>query len=294
MVLRLRAASVNSGDSRVRGCRFPQGMSFIGRLAMGWHGPRQAILGTDGAGVVETLGPGVQNWRVGDEVMVVKGTAMGCHAERVLVKPGNVVVRKPESLSWAEAVSLPFGGQTARFFLTKAGLKRDDEVLVIGASGAVGGAALQWISLMGARAIAVTRSANNEWVRQLGATEVIDYTTTDYAAGGRRFDLVMDCMGAGSFRTLRHLVKPGGAYLAVAGGLPDYLARTANEVRCVTGMTPESADLVGKLVELTGSGRFRPMVGACFPFEEVPAAHALVDGGHKRGVVVVEVGHQNS
>lgn len=293
LVLRLRAASVHSGDSRVRGCRFPAGMGFAGRLALGWNGPRQAILGTDGAGVVETLGPGVEDWRVGDEVLVVKGAAMGCHAERVLVKRGDVVVRKPESLGWAEVVSLPFGGQTARFFLTKAGLGRDQEVLVIGASGAVGSAALQWISLTGARSIAVTRHSNNEWVRRLGAAEVIDYTTTDYAGGGRRFDVVMDCTGAGTFRTLRHLVKPGGSYLAVAGGLPDFLARTSGGVRCVTGVIPESAEIVGEMVERVVSGSFLPMVGACFPFEKLPDAHALVDSGHKRGVAVVEFGPQN-
>ncbi|RYD39896.1 MAG: NAD(P)-dependent alcohol dehydrogenase, partial [Verrucomicrobiaceae bacterium] len=201
MVVRLRATSVHSGDSRVRGCRFPAGMGSAGRLALGWNGPRQAVLGTDGAGVVEALGPGVEAWRTGDEVLVVKGAAMGCHAERVLVKRGDVVVRKPESLGWAEAVSLPFGGQTARYFLTKAGLARDAEVLVIGASGAVGSAALQWISLLGARSIAVTRASNGEWVRRLGAAEVIDYTTTDYAGGARRFDGVMDCTGAGTFRT---------------------------------------------------------------------------------------------
>ncbi len=293
MVVRLRAVSVNSGDARIRGCRFPFGMGLAGRLALGWNGPRQRILGSDGAGVVESLGPGVEGWRIGDEVLVVKGVAMGCHAERVLVRAADVVVRKPERLGWAEAVSLPFGGQTAIFFLNKAGLKAGDEVLVIGASGAVGSAALQWIHRAGARAIAVTRPVNAAWVRQLGAVEVLDHTTTDYVAGGRQFDLVMDTVGAGTFRTLRHLVKPGGAYLAVAGGLPDFLAGSAGGVRCVTGITPESVDVVRELVALAASGEFRPMVGECFPFDALREAHALIDDGHKRGVAVVEIDPQN-
>ena len=192
MVARVLAASVSSGDARVRGCRFPAGMRLAGRVALGWRGPRQAVLGTDCAGVVEAVGPETEPWRAGDAVLVAKGAAMGCHAERVLVRACDVVARKPEGLGWAEAASLPFGGQAARYFLDKAGLKKGDEVLVIGASGAVGSAALQWISLAGARAIAVTRAVNAEWVRTLGAAETLDYTATDYAAGRRRFDLVME------------------------------------------------------------------------------------------------------
>ncbi len=294
VVVSLRAVSVNSADARIRGCRFPAGMGVAGRLALGWNGPRQRILGTDGAGVVESVGPGVERWRVGNEVLVVRGAAMGCHAETVLVRATDVVVQKPESLGWAEAVSLPFGGQTAKYFLKKAGLKAGDEVLVIGASGAVGSAALQWIAMAGARPIAVTRSSNAEWVSELGAAEVLDYTTTDYAAGGRRFDLVMDCVGAGTFRTLRHLAKPGGAYLAVAGGVPDFLAGSSGGVRCVTGVIPESAELVSELVDLARIGRFRPMIGESFLFDELPAAHALVDRGHKRGVAVVNISSYTS
>lgn len=293
VVVRLRAASVNSGDARIRGCRFPRGMGLAGRLALGWGGPRQKILGTDGAGVVESVGPDVERWRVGDKALVVKGVAMGCHAERVLVRSGDVLVRKPESLSWTEAVSLPFGGQTANYFLKKAGLKAGDEVLVIGAAGAVGSAALQWIARAGARAIAVTRPLNSGWVRQLGASEVLDYASTDYAAGSRRFDLVMDCVGVGTFRSLRHLVNPGGAYLAVAGGVPEFLARSAGGIRCVTGVTPESSEVVEELLGLAASGEFRPMIGDCFPFDSLPSAHTSVDGGHKRGVTVVEICPKN-
>lgn len=289
VVVGLRAASVNSADARIRGCRFPVGMGLAGRLALGWSGPRQRILGTDGAGVVEFVGQDVDRWQVGDEVLVVKGAAMGCHAERVLVRRGDVMVRKPESLGWAEVVSLPFGGQTAKYYLNKAGLKTGDEVLVIGASGAVGSAALQWIAMTGAQAIAVTRPVNAEWVRQLGATEVMDYTKTNYAEEGRRFDLVMDCVGAGTFRTLRHLVKSGGAYLAVAGGVPDFLARSSGGVRCVTGVTQESTNVVGELLDLAASREFRPMVGETFSFEELPAAHDLVESGRKRGVAVMEI-----
>ncbi|MEX1117763.1 MAG: zinc-binding dehydrogenase, partial [Terrimicrobiaceae bacterium] len=135
---------------------------------------------------------------------------------------------------------------------------------------------------------AVTRRCNTDWVNGLGAVDVVDYTETDYAAGSAQFDLVMDCVGAGTFRTLRHLVKPGGAYLAVAGGVPDFLARPSGGVRCVTGVTPESSDVVNEMIGLVNAGKFRPMVGDCFPFDQLPAAHALVDTRHKRGVVVVE------
>lgn len=285
--VRVRAMSVTSADSRIRACRFPAGMGVAGRLALGWRGPRAQILGTDCAGTVDAVGPGVKDWREGDAVLVVKGAAMGCHAERVRVKASDVVVRLPKGMDWADATSLPFGGQTARYFLGKAGLKAGDEVLVIGASGAVGSAAVQQIALVGARAVAVTRSVNWGWVRGLGASETLDYETTDYRLQTRRYDLVMDCVGAGTYRTLRHLAKPGGAYLAVAGGLPDFLARSAGGVRCITGYTSESAKVVADLLSLAAEGRILPGIGARFAFEELPSAHALVDTGWKRGAVVV-------
>lgn len=289
VVVRIRAASVSTADARVRGLRFPAGMAFPGRLAMGWRGPRRSILGTDCAGVIETVGPGVKDWQVGDPVLVVRGAAFGCHAEQVRVPVDGVIARIPQGMGWAEAVSLPFGGQTARYFLQKAALKAGDEVLVIGASGAVGGAALQWIARAGAHAVAVTRSVNADWVEGLGAAELIDYTATDYTASNRQFDFVMDCIGAGTFKTLKHLAKPGGGYLAVAGGLPEFLAHRSGGVRCVTGFTPESTDVVAELLALVASGEFRPMVGERFAFQDLPAAHALIDGGHKRGTVVVEI-----
>jgi NADPH:quinone reductase-like Zn-dependent oxidoreductase len=246
-------------------------------------------LGTDCAGTVEEVGAGVSGWRVGDAVLVVKGASMGCHAERVRAKASDVVVRVPPGMDWGDAVSLPFGGQTARYFLNKAGLRAGDEVLVIGASGAVGSMAVQLIALAGARAVAVTRAVNADRARGLGAAEVIDYETANYAGQARRYDVVMDCVGAGTYRTLRHLAKPGGAYLAVAGGLPDFLARGVGGVRCVTGYVPESAEVVGELVKLAAEGRLKPVVGARFSFCELPAAHALVDSGRKLGAVVVEM-----
>jgi NADPH:quinone reductase-like Zn-dependent oxidoreductase len=290
VVVQVETASVSSGDARVRGCRFPAGMGLAGRLALGWKGPRQAVLGSDCAGTVVAAGTGVTRWRPGDAVLVVTGAAMGCHAEQVAVKAAGVVLAKPPTLGWREAVSLPFGGQTAWYFLKKAGLKAGDEVLVVGAAGAVGSAAVQLVALAGARAIAVTRRENDAFVRSLGAVEVIDYTTTDYAGQGRRFDLVMDCVGAGTFRTLGHLARPGGAYLAVAGGLPDYLARSRDRVRCITGYTPESVEVIEELLRLVMAGKFRPVVGEVYPFAELPAAHARVDSGHKLGTVVVELG----
>lgn len=288
--MRVHATSVNSADSRVRACRFPPGLGLIGRLALGWRGPRCRVLGTDCAGTVEAVGPGPSPWRIGDAVLVVTGAHMGCHAEIVLAKARDVVVPLPPGLGWTEATSLPFGGQTARHFLNKAGLRAGQRILVIGASGAVGSAAVQHIALAGAHAIAVTRSVNAPWITALGATEAIDHEHTDYAAStsASRYDFVMDCVGTGNFRTLRHLVRPGGAYLAIAGGLPDMLARPKDGVRCITGYTPESKEVVAELVASASSGQLKPSIGARFPFHELPAAHALVDTGRKRGTVVIE------
>lgn len=289
ILVRVVTTSVSAADARVRGCRFPAGMRFAGRLALGWKGPRQPVLGTDCAGFVERVGRDVSRWKVGDSVIVVRGAAMGCHAEKVLAKADGVVVAKPERLGWAEAVSLPFGGQTARNFLQKAGLKPGDEVMVIGAAGAVGSAAVQLIARAGARAVAVTRGANRDWIRNLGAAQVLDREQGDFRAGTRRYDIVMDCVGVEGFAALRPLVKPGGAYVAVAGGLPEFLTWPRAGVRCLTGYTPESAEAIEALVSLTLAGDFRPVVGERFAFSDLPSAHVLADSGGKRGTAVVEV-----
>lgn len=288
IVVKVAAASVSSGDARVRGCRFPTGMRLPGRLALGWRGPRQPVLGTDCAGIVEEVGPGADRAEVGDAVLVVAGAAMGCHAERVRAGAKHLVLPLPDRLGWDEAVSLPFGGQTARYFLDKAGLAPGMEVLVIGAAGAVGSAAVQLVALAGARVVAVSRQENAAWLSGLGVSEVLDYRSPGYPGPSGRYDLVMDCVGAGGFREFARLAKPGGAYLAVAGGLPEFLARQRGGVRCVTGYVPESASMVKELLDLAAAGAFQPVVGERFPFDRLPEAHALADSGRKRGTAVVE------
>ncbi len=289
ILVRVVTTSVSAGDARVRGCRFPSGMRLAGRLALGWRGPRQPILGSDCAGLVVARGRDVTQWKTGDAVIVSRGAAMGCHAELVAADAGGAVVAKPERLGWAEAASLPFGGQTALNFLRKAGLKAGDEVLVIGAAGAVGSAAVQLIARAGARPVAVTREANLPWVQELGAVEVLARERVDFRAGSRRYHFVMDCVGTTGFSDLRSLVKPGGAYLAVAGGLPEFFARSRQGVRCIASYTPESAKAVEELVALTLAGEFRPAFGERIGFSYVRAAHALADSGRKRGTAVVDV-----
>jgi NADPH:quinone reductase-like Zn-dependent oxidoreductase len=119
--------------------------------------------------------------------------------------------------------------------------------------------------------------------------EVLAREHVDFRVGPRRYDLVMDCVGTSGFSDLRSLVKPGGAYLAVAGGLPEFFARSRQGVRCVASYTPESARVVQELVAFTLAGEFRPAFGERFGFSEVPAAHALADSGRKRGTAVVDV-----
>lgn len=292
LLIRVHAASVSSADWRVRSLVMPRGFGPIGRLIFGWRRPRQPILGTELSGVVEAVGPAVTTFRPGDAVLAFPGARMGCHAEYRCL-PAEGVVPKPTRLSHVQAAALCFGGVTMIDFFRRAGLKAGERVLVNGAAGAVGSAALQLARHAGAQVAAVCRGENAELVRGLGAAEVIDHTAQDPFAGGPRYDVIVDAVGNAPFERSGGALRPGGRLLALVSSLPELLTSPwpglIGDRRVIAGPAGERVADVQALCALAEAGDFTPVIDRVLPLAEVRAAHARVDSGRKRGSVVLNL-----
>lgn len=294
LLIRVKATSVSSGDARVRARRVPAGMGFLMRLAMGWNGPRKPVLGTECAGVVAAVGTNVTRFRVGDAVVAFPGAAMGAHAAFLCIQEDGPVAKKPEALSWNEAASLLFGGTTALYYLRqKAKVRPGERVLVLGASGAVGAAAVQIARHAGAEVTAVCSAANAALARDLGATHVIDYHARDFSKTGDTWDVIMDCVGATDYARSHRVLARGGRLLRVTCGLLGQLAAPfqgrLSGHRVIAGVAEERPEDVAVLLDLVREGAYRAVIDEAMPFARIAEAHARVDSGHKRGSVVVTI-----
>jgi NADPH:quinone reductase-like Zn-dependent oxidoreductase len=291
VLIRTHATTVSSGDWRARSLQMPAGFGFMGRLVFGISKPRQPILGTELAGQIESVGKDVSRFKVGDRVFAFSGAAMGCHAEYKCMPEDGAVALKPPNLTYDQAAALSFGGTTALSFLRRAKLQRGETVLINGASGAVGTAAVQLARHFGAHVTGVCSTANVELVKSLGARQVIDYTKEDFTATGERYDIIVDTAGTAPFSRSKGSLKDGGRCLLVLGGLPDLLrmpwVTLSSRKKIIAGPATTRPEDVHFLAGLAEAGEFTPVIGRRYTFEQMAEAHAYVDTGHKKGNVVV-------
>lgn len=292
LLVRVHASTVSVADHRTRSRDLPDGMWFYIPLALGVFRPRKKILGMDIAGVVEAVGDEVEGFAPGDEVVAMLGSDFGGHAEYACVSTDKAIARKPANLTWEESVALVFGGHTALSYLNRTRIAPGSEVLVNGASGAVGTAAVQLAKHRGARVTAVTSGPNAELVTSLGADRVMDYRTEDFASDGSTYDVIVECVGNAPFERVASSLTPGGALLLVITGLRGMLraSRDSRSGRLVTwrGEPVSHEDLAG-LMRLAEAGEFRPVIDRTYDLADVVEAHRYVDTGRKRGNVVLRI-----
>ena len=292
VLVKIHATTVSSGDWRVRTLTMPKGFAPIARLALGITGPRQPILGTELAGVIESVGKEVKRFRPGNEVLGFPGGQMGCHAQYRVLAEGGPIALKPSNLSFEQAASLCFGGCTALHFLRKAEIKAGDKVLVIGASGGVGTAMVQLAKHFGAEVTGVTSTANLDLVMSLGANRAIDYTKEDFTARNETYDVIADTV-ATSFARCKDVLRQNGRLLAIAGGMPDLLASLwaplASGRKVIAGPAEERPEDVRWLTDLAEAGALKPVIDRRYSFTKMAEAHAYVATGRKRGSVVVSM-----
>jgi NADPH:quinone reductase-like Zn-dependent oxidoreductase len=291
VLIQVHAMTVSSADWRVRSLELPTGFGCLGRLAFGLRKPRQPILGTELAGVVDAIGEKVSKFNIGDKVFGFPGARMGAYAEYHCISEHGPVALMPSNLDFAQAAALSFGGSTMLDFFCRAQLKSGERVLINGASGAVGTAAVQLARHLGAHVTGVCSSANLALVRAIGADEVIDYTTHDFTQLDRTFDVIVDTVGNAPFERSQSVLSEQGRLLLVLANLTSMLRapwiNLTSKQKVIAGPVREHNAYLHELSRLAETGAFTPVIDRTFAFEDMRAAHHYVDKGHKRGNVVV-------
>ncbi|MEL6667866.1 MAG: NAD(P)-dependent alcohol dehydrogenase [Bacteroidota bacterium] len=292
VLVKVNATPVTAADTMMR-----QAIPPISRLFLGFSRPRNNIMGTGFAGEVVGLGTEVSNFEVGDRVFGESGIGFSANAEYVCVDEDGVIELAPNTLSDEEAATIGDGPMTSYHFLKTLGqVKAGQSVLIIGASGSLGTAAVQIAKALGAKVTGVCSGRNAELVRSLGAESVIDYTTTDFRQNGEKYDIIYDTIGISSFRKCRSSLSERGIYMSPRLGfslLLDLLfTRFFSRQKArfdATGMrSPEMLrGYLADIVELVEQGQLEVVIDKRYPLEEAVAAHRYVDSGRKRGNVVL-------
>jgi NADPH:quinone reductase-like Zn-dependent oxidoreductase len=272
------------------------------RAAPGFNGffrPTHSILGQELAGEIEATGNKVTRYNPGDKVYGID--MFGAYAEYKCMPEDGALAKKPTNLNYVDAASIPNGALTALPYLRdKGNIKSGQSVLVYGASGSVGSAAVQLARYFGAQVTAVCSAANLEWVKALGAEEVIDYTQTDFTTNGCTYDIIFDTVAKCSFSRVKGSLTDNGIYLTTGPSLEILFQaiRSAGGVgkkarMAATGLRPareKSKDLV-YLTGLIEAGHFKPVIDRTYTLEEMAEAHRYVEKGHKKGNVAIKVNH---
>ena len=288
LLIRTRPAPVTAGDARLRSGRVPRGLSLMLKLTIGWSRPKVAP-GWAFAGEVVALGPGVTDFTEGQRVFGLKGFKGGAHAEYLTIPAGGPVLPLPDTLTYEQGAAFFFGGLTAaEFLIDRAKLAPGERLLVAGATGSVGSAAIQIARHLGAAVAATASPANHPLARQLGATEVTDYRTGPPAGP---FDVILDVMGSLGWRGAESLLAPNGRLILITATLGEMLSSALrprrNGRRFLTGTNKDDLAALRRLVALHKAGGYTPIVGPVLPFRDIAKAHAVAESFHKPGNLVV-------
>jgi NADPH:quinone reductase-like Zn-dependent oxidoreductase len=298
VLIAIHATTVSTGDCNMRNFTFVTGsMLPFARLMFGIRKPWKArVLGTELAGEVVSTGRDVKKFKKGDRIVASTGMAGGGHAQYACLPDRGALALKSDSLSWEEAVAIPFGANTALYFLRDLGkVQAGQELLIIGASGSVGSAGVQLAKHFGATVTAVCSSANVDMVKSLGADKVIDYTKEDFTAHAQTYDLIFDVVGATSFNRCERALKPHGVFLQTIMGVTDIVRILWTSIvggkRLKGGVAMESPERMNFIAGLAAAGKLKPVIDRKYPLEQIAEAFKYVEQGHKKGNVVITVAH---
>jgi NADPH:quinone reductase-like Zn-dependent oxidoreductase len=288
VLVEIHASSVTRSD-----CGFREARPFFVRAFTGVRRPKRRIVGMELAGVVAAVGPAVREFAVGDEVF---GVRRGANAEYLCVRETGVLAHKPSGMSFEEAAAVCDGALLALSCLAPAELGVGRSILIYGASGSIGTAAVQLAKHhFGAHVTAVCDAKNIELVRSLGADRVLDYTKDDFTKNGETYDVVFDAVGKHSFRRSRHSLKSGGIFVTTDLGfmwhvpLVALATRWIGDKRGTLGLGRYRKEDVVLLKELIEAGKYRAVIDRTYPLEDVLDATRYVETGQKTGNVVLVV-----
>ena len=288
VLIRIYATTVTSGDTRIR-----KADPFLVRLIFGLMKPRN-ILGGNYAGEIEKVGKDVKLFKKDDKVFGSTGMSFGSYAEYKCMPEDGVFTIKPSKLNYEEAATIPFGGLTAIYFLKKANIQSGQKILIYGASGSVGTAAVQLAKYFGAEVTGVCSTANLEMVKSLGADKVIDYTQEDFTKSGETYDIMYETVGKTSISKGKKLLKKNGIYIGGSSGLLIGFAQLlwtsiSSRKKVIVGVAAERKEDLIFIKELIEKGKFKAVIDKQYPLEKIVEAHRYVDKGHKKGNVAITV-----
>jgi NADPH:quinone reductase-like Zn-dependent oxidoreductase len=295
VLVRVCATTVNRTD-----CAYRAAKPFFVRTMTGLRRPRRPVLGTEFAGVVEAVGSAATSFSVGERVFGYCEGRFGAHAEYVAVRHDSMLATMPTNLSFEEAAPGTEGAHYALAFITRARIRAGQEVLVNGATGAIGSAAVQLLNGLGANVTAVCPAEHVALVRGLGAHRVIDCDATDFTASGDSYDAIVDAVGKSTFGRCKPLLKDRGIYSSADLGpywqnLPLAVATPALRRRKVVFPFPrESAEIAAHLKDLMQRGVFRPVIDRRYRLDDIVEAYRYVETGRKVGNIVITVAEPGS
>jgi len=288
ILVKVRATAVNSGDWRLR-----KADPFGVRLFFGLMKPKIHILGGVLSGDVEKTGKHVTRFKVGDEVFGSTDMSFGAYAEYICLAENGALALKPNNMTHGEAAVIPFGGATALYFIKKANISVGQKVLINGASGAVGSAAVQLAKYFGANVTGICSTVNIDLVKSLGGDKVIDYTKEDFTQNGETYDVIFDTVKKLPFVDSLKSLNKNGILILSAAGLSDMMkgwwVSLSKGKKVMTGVIVQTADDIAFLKKLVEGGKMRAVIDRTYTLAQIAEAHAYVEKGHKKGNVAIEL-----
>jgi len=302
ILIRVRATSITVGDLWARNFKeisprnfsMPLLLWLPARMFFGISKPRISILGSEFAGDVEAVGRDVTRFKAGDSVFGYRGQSMGANAEYLCMPEDGMVTIKPINMTYEEAATVPYGALTALNLLRKVNVQAGQKVLILGASGGIGSAAVQLAKYFGAEATGVCSTAGLDFVRSLGADKVIDYTREDFSKNGETYDLIFDIVRKSSFAQCKDSLKSGGVYLLASFKMKQLFQMLWTSVRggmrVVCALSAEKPGDLDFIRELVKAGKFRSIIDKCYPLEQTAEAHRYAEMEGKKGKVAITLG----
>jgi NADPH:quinone reductase-like Zn-dependent oxidoreductase len=306
VLIRVHATAVNFGDLMARNFKsitprkfgMPLPLMLISRMYFGFSEPKVNILGSEFAGVVEAVGAQVTRFKPGDAVFGYRAQKMGAYAEYVCMPESGMLALKPARMTFEEAAAVPYGALTALALLRTVNLQPGQKVLINGASGSIGAAAVQLAKYYGAEVTGVCGTPRLDFVKALGADKVIDYTKEDFTRSGETYDVIFDILGKTSFSRGRKALKPNGRYLFASFKLKQMLQMLETKIvggqKVICALSSEKPDdltFIGGLIE---AEQYRTIIDRRYPMAQAAEAHRYVEQGRKGGSVVLTAWNPNT
>jgi NADPH:quinone reductase-like Zn-dependent oxidoreductase len=293
VLIRIHATTVNRTD-----CGFLRSKPFFIRFVSGLVRPKRTILGCEFAGEIEAIGKDVKSFMKGDHVFGYSGVSFGAQAEYMTIPEQGMLTTIPANMTYEEAAPTSEGGHYALDIIRRANVRSGQRMLVNGATGAIGSAAVQLGKYYGAEVTAVCSTNNVNLVKSLGADKVIDYTQEDFTKSGQEYyDFVFDAVGKSSFGACKKLLKQRGIYCSTELGflwqIPFFVLWTSlfGSKKVIFPIPKDSKEDMIFFKELIETGKFRPVIDRRYPLEQITDAYKYVETGQKIGNVVITVAH---